>query len=151
MPRNIPARKSEPAPSSQTRPKLATTRPSPMDEPMPDFEAGRDAAKLADELDSIRVKLAEFEREKETIEARLIEAMKAAKKKNLGTLHGRVTLLEATEDKQVPDLDAAVALLEKHAISQPPTMEAWLAQHRLTMPTKTKKGLSDRIKFEMNK
>lgn len=118
---------------------------------MPEITASRNAAILADNFDAIRVKLDEFTAEKERIEVELIAAMKVADKRNYNTMHGRVSLLLATEDKQVPDMDAAVALLEKHGIPQPPTMEAWLAQHRLTVPTKSKKGLSDRIKFEPNK
>lgn len=138
-------------PASQTRPKLATTRPEPADETTPDTYAAIDAARLADEYDAIRVKQEEFAREEESIRKRLIDSMKSSGKKNFNTMHGRVTLLESTESKPVPDMDAAVALLEKHGIPQPPTMEAWLAQHRLAMPTKPKAGLPDRIKFEMNK
>ena len=141
----------KPAPASQTRPRLATTRPEPVDEPLPEIVASREAAILADDYDAIRVKLDEFTAEKERLEELLIAAMKRADKRNFNTMHGRVSLLAATDEKQVPDMDAAVALLEKHGIPQPPTMEAWLAQHRLTVPTKTKKGLSDRIKFEPNK
>lgn len=151
MPRLNTARKSESAPASQTRPKLAPTRPAPVDETTPDTYAAIDAARIADEYDAIRVKQDEFALEEERIRAKLIEAMKASGKKNFNTMHGRVTLLEATEGKQVADEKAAVALLEKHGIPQPPTMEAWLAQHRMTMPTKPKEGLPDRVKFELNK
>jgi hypothetical protein len=123
----------------------------PVDETTPDTFTSIDAARLADEYDAIRVKLAEFEEERKRIEEKLIPAMKSAGKHNFNTMHGRVSFLPATDASQVPDEKAAVALLERHGISQPPTMEAWLAQHRLTMPTKEKAGLADRLKFEMNK
>lgn len=153
MPRPSAVKHERPSspPASQTRPRLATTRPEPVDETTPDTFAAIDAARLADDYDSIRVKQEEFAREEESIRTRLIEAMKAANKKNFNTLHGRVTLLEETESKQVADEKAAVALLESRGIPQPPTMEAWLAQHRIPMPMTTKKGLPDRIKFELNK
>jgi hypothetical protein len=140
-----------PPPASQTRPKFATTRPVPVDETTPDTFTSIDAARLADDYDAIRVKLEEFGREEERIRLQLIEAMKTSCKKNFNTMHGRVSFLEKTEDKQVADEKAAVALLESRGIPQPPTMEAWLAQHRIPMPMTTKKGLPDRIKFEMNK
>jgi hypothetical protein len=151
MPRNVATKDDRsPPPASQTRAKLAITRPVPIDEPIPDTIAAVDAARLADDYDAICVKLDEFTREKERIRVRLIEAMKAANKKNFNTMHGRVTLLDATESKPVADEKAAVALLESRGIPQPPTMEAWLAQHRIPMPTKDRPGLPDRIKFEMN-
>lgn len=155
MPRNVsavePKSKKDQAPASQTRPKLAPTRPAPVDETTPDTYAAIDAARIADEYDAIRIKLAEFEQLEKEKSAQLVDAMKKSGKKNFNTMHGRVTLLEATEGKQVADEKAAVALLEKHGISQPPTMEVWLVQHCLTMPTKIKEGMPDRIKFEMNK
>ncbi len=145
------AERSAPPPASQTRPRLVPTRPAPADETTPDTYAAIDAARLADEYDAIRVKQEEFAREEERVRLRLIEAMKSSDKKNFNTMHGRVTLLERTEDKQVADEKAAVALLESRGLPQPPTMEAWLAQHRIPMPMTTKKGLCDRIKFELNK
>jgi hypothetical protein len=149
--------KSDRAPASQTRPKaIVSTRPEPMDEPLPDFAAALDAAALADEYDSIRVKQAEFDAEEKRIKEQLIAAMKAAHKEHFNTMHGRVSLLKATESKEVPDEKAAVALLAKHGIPQPPTMAEWLARHRdsegkpLQMPMTTKEGMPDRIKFEKN-
>lgn len=138
-------------PASQTRPRLMSTRPDPVDETTPDTLAAIDAARLADEYDAIRIKQEEFAREEERVRIRLIEAMKASNKKNFNTMHGRVTLLESTDDRQVADEKAAVALLESRGLPQPPTMEAWLAQHRIPMPMTTKKGMVDRIKFELNK
>jgi hypothetical protein len=148
---NTATKTNQSAPASQTRPKLVTTRPEPIDEHLPDTYAALDAARLADDYDAIRVKLAEFEQEKKDIESKLIPAMKAAGKHNFNTMHGRVSFLPATESKPVPDEKAAVALLEKNGIPQPPTMGEWLAQHRLQMPMKEAKGMDDRIKFEMNK
>lgn len=144
-------------PASQTRPKLATTRPEPVDEPLPGVVESRYAAQLADDYDAIRVKQIEFDAVEKELKPRLIEAMKVAGKKNFGTMHGRVSFLPETEGKEVPDEDAAIALLAKHGIPQPPTLEVWLAQHRdedgkpLQMPMKTKEGQPDRIKFELNK
>lgn len=142
--------RSAPPPASQTRPKVASTRPDPADETTPDMHAAYDAARLADEYDAIRVKQEEFAREEEQIRLRLIEAMRRSGKRNFNTMHGRATLLEATDDRQVADERAAVALLESRGLPQPPTMEAWLAQHRIPMPLTTKKGLAARIKFELN-
>lgn len=144
------------SPASQTRPKLAATRPAPIDDPIPDTHAAIDAARLADDYDAIRIKLAEFETEKKGIETKLIAAMKASGKKNFNTMHGRVSFLPATDGKVVPDEKAAVALLERHGISQPPTLAEWIARHSteerpLKMPTTTKAGMPARIQFEMNK
>lgn len=150
MRRQSNAKNDSSAPASQTRPKLATARPEPIDEPRSDFAAARDAARLADDYDALRVKIAEFEAMEADLRPRLIAAMKAADKKHFNTMHGRVSLLDATDDKQVADEKAAVALLESRGLPQPPTMEAWLAQHRIPMPMTTKKGMPDRIKFEKN-
>ena len=98
MTRNGTAKRERPAPASQTRPKLAATRPAPIDDPIPDTHAEIDAARLADDYDAIRIKLAEFETEKKEIEAKLVAAMKASGKKNFNTMHGRVSFLPATDD-----------------------------------------------------
>lgn len=139
------------APASQTRVKAAPSRPEPARETLPDFEASADAARLADELDILRVKQAEFVMLEAELLPRLIDAIKRSGKKNFGTLHGRVSLLDATPSRSVIDEDAAVALLASHGISQPPTLEAWVVQNHLVVPMKDKPGLKDRIKFEMNK
>ncbi len=158
MPRNnaVKSERTQLPPASQTRPKIASTRPMPVDETTPDTYAAIDAARLADYYDALRIKLAEIQTEIELHTPKVIEAMKAAGKTNFNTMHGRVSLLEKTEDKEVFDEKAAVALLEKHGIPLPPTLEVWIAQHStekrpLAMPMTTKKGMTDRLKFEMNK
>lgn len=139
------------APSSQTRVKAAPSRPEPTRESMPDFEASADAARLADELNALRIKKAEFAALEEDLLPRLIDAIERSGKKDFGTLHGRVSLLPATGDRSVIDEDAAVALLSSKGISQPPTLEAWVRQNNLVVPMKTKPGLKARIMFAMNK
>jgi hypothetical protein len=157
MPRNLVTKTDRsPPPASQTRPKLAQTRPEPVDEPLPETFTAIDAARFADDYDAIRTKQIEFEAEEERLRVLLIVAMPASGKKNFNTMHGRVSFLPKTEGKQVPDEKAAVALLASHGIPQPPTLEVWLAQHRdsegkpLQMPMKPKEGMPDRIKFEKN-
>ena len=144
-----------PPPASQTRPKLAVTRPSPIDDPLRDFDAGVDAIRLANEFDALRIAVElrreEWERELATMEAKVVAAMKAANKTNIATHHGRVTLISASEAKRVDDNDAAKALLAKHEIPLPPTIKETLARHGIAMPTKVREGQPDKLRFEMNK
>jgi hypothetical protein len=143
------------APASQTRPKLATVRPEPIDEPRLDFDKQVDALRIANEYDAMRIAVelreVEWKAELKDVETRLIAAMKATGEKNLTTLHGRVSFLSATDDSQVPDEKAAEKLLASKGIPLPPTMQEWLARHDMAMPMKPKDGLPDRIRFEKNK
>ncbi len=145
----------KPAPASQTRPRLATTRPEPVDEPLKDFDRRVDALRIANEYDALRISIElrekEWNDELANVETRLISAMKASGEKSLGTLHGRISYLPATENGQVKDEDAAKKLLASKGIPLPPTMQEWLARHDLAMPTKPKDGLPDRLRFEKNK
>lgn len=144
-----------PPPASQTRPRLANTRPVPIDEPLRDFDVAVDALRLAEEYDALRIAVEqrreEWERELGTMEAKVIAAMKAAGKTNIATHHGRVTLVSASEAKRVDDNDAAKELLVKHGIPFPPTIKETLARNGIAMPTKIKEGQPDRLRFEMNK
>ena len=45
------------------------------------------------------------------------------------------------------DLDAALQFLESRGLSQPPSMEDWLRQNGLQMPTKVKPGVPEKIEF----
>ena len=135
------------APASQTRVKATHNRPKAM----PDFDAADNATRLAEELDALRVKQAEFAALEEELLPRLIDALDRSDKKNVNTQHGRVSLLPATESKQVFDEEAAVALLAAKGIPQPSTLADVVRQNDLIAPTKTKPGLKLRIKFEMNK
>lgn len=145
----------QPAPASQTRPKLVSTRPDPVDEPLRDFDRQVDALRVANEYDALRIAIElrekEWNEELARVEARLIAAMKASGEKNLTTLHGRISFLTSTEAGQVKDEKAAEKLLASKGIPLPPTMQEWLARHDLAMPTKSKEGLPDRLRFEKNK
>ena len=142
-------------PASQTRPKLAATRPAPIDEPLRDFDVAVDALRLAEEYDALRIAVEqrreEWERELDAMEARVIAAMKAAEKTNIATHHGRVTLVSASEAKRVDDNDAAKELLMKHEIPFPPTIKETLARNGIAMPTTIKEGQPDKLRFEMNR
>lgn len=155
MRKNTATNDRSPPPASQTRPKLAVTRPTPVDEPLRDFDVAVDALRLAEEYDALRIAVEqrreEWERELDTMEARVIVAMKAAGKTNIATHHGRVTLVSASEAKRVDDNDAAKELLSARGIPLPPTIKETLARYNLAMPTKIKEGMPDRLRFEMNK
>lgn len=145
-PQRISRRTSPAPPESQTRP---VTRAQPPPEPPAekvDAIAIR-AARTADEYAKVRVEQIELEERKRSLETLLKRDMSVADRKRFITAHGLVSYTPAGSPKDVLDLEAAVALLEARGIPQPPTMEDWLKQHGLAMPTKVKAGTPEKIEF----
>lgn len=135
-------------PESRTRPVVVPLQQPPPEPPTEPVDAvAIRAARRADEYAELRVEQAALEERRRTLEEALKRDMSAAQKKRFVTQYGLVSYTPAGQDKSVVDADASVALLESRGIPQPPTLEDWLKQHGLTVPTKIRPGVPEKIEF----
>ena len=143
MPRPSTVPKTDPSPRSAPSSGARPRQPSPSAEEQAEHDAA-EFARLRVEEDDLKARI------KEAAD-RCVTSMKRADRTRISTPEGTVALLGPTESKQVTDEKAALVLLASKGIAAPPTIEQWLGEHELAVPTTVKHGLPERLQFTANK